>query len=144
CRPATRRPRGDPGIRPESRSRVATRSRGLQPDDACGHAARRRLHLCRAQAAARGSGIHQYLAARSADTGDGRFGGETVITTLMRTLLITDGAILILMGTVWCLQGINVLPGSFMSGQTGWAVNGMIAIAFGGVLAFASKRAKRK
>jgi hypothetical protein len=62
----------------------------------------------------------------------------------MRSLLIIVGAILILMGTVWVLQGINILPGSFMSGQTRWAVNGIIAIAFGGILLFASKRAKRR
>lgn len=62
----------------------------------------------------------------------------------MKTLLITVGAILILMGTVWFLQGINVLPGSFMSGQTRWAVNGIIAIVVGVVLVFASRRAKRK
>lgn len=27
-------------------------------------------------------------------------------------------------GAVWFLQGINVLPGSFMTGQTKWAVIG--------------------
>jgi uncharacterized membrane protein HdeD (DUF308 family) len=62
----------------------------------------------------------------------------------MKTLLITVGAILILLGTVWFLQGINVLPGSFMSGQIRWAVNGIIAIVFGVVLVFASRRATRK
>jgi hypothetical protein len=53
---------------------------------------------------------------------------------------MTVGAILVLMGGVWFLQGINILPGSFMSGQTRWAVNGVIAIAVGLALIFASRR----
>jgi hypothetical protein len=53
------------------------------------------------------------------------------------------GVILLLMGTVWFFQGINVLPGSFMSGQTRWAVNGAIAVAIGLVLLIASRRARR-
>jgi hypothetical protein len=58
----------------------------------------------------------------------------------MKTLLMTVGVILVLMGGVWFLQGINILPGSFMSGQTRWAVNGVIAIAVGLALIFASRR----
>ena len=34
-------------------------------------------------------------------------------------------------GFVWFLQGINVLPGSFMTGQIQWAVYGGIAVAVG-------------
>jgi hypothetical protein len=58
----------------------------------------------------------------------------------MKTLLTTVGAILTLMGAVWFFQGINVLPGSFMSGQTRWAVNGVIAIAIGLLLIVTSRR----
>jgi hypothetical protein len=61
----------------------------------------------------------------------------------MKTLLMTVGAILTLMGSVWFLQGINVLPGSFMSGQTRWAVNGVIAIAVGLLLVVAARRRRR-
>jgi hypothetical protein len=32
------------------------------------------------------------------------------------------GAILVFFGLVWFLQGINVLPGSFMTGRIKWAV----------------------
>lgn len=49
----------------------------------------------------------------------------------MRTLLTIAGVLLILGGAVWFLQGIGVLPGSFMTGQTRWAVYGAIAIAAG-------------
>jgi hypothetical protein len=40
-------------------------------------------------------------------------------------------AICLLVGTIWFLQGINVLPGSFMTGQTQWAVRGGILFALG-------------
>lgn len=49
----------------------------------------------------------------------------------MRIVLDIVGALLILGGGVWVLQGINVLPGSFMSGQTQWAINGGIAVVVG-------------
>ena len=41
------------------------------------------------------------------------------------------GGLLILIGAAWFLQGINVLPGSLMTGQTRWAVYGGIAVASG-------------
>jgi hypothetical protein len=53
------------------------------------------------------------------------------------------GAILILFGGIWFLQGINVLPGSFMTGQIRWAVYGGIAVAAGVGLLVAAKRLRR-
>ena len=51
------------------------------------------------------------------------------------------GVLLILMGIIWILQGINVLPGSFMTGQRKWAVNGAIAAIVGiALLVFARRR----
>ena len=51
------------------------------------------------------------------------------------------GVLLILMGIVWILQGVNVLPGSFMTGQRKWAVNGAIAAIIGiALLVFARRR----
>jgi hypothetical protein len=53
------------------------------------------------------------------------------------------GILLVLAGAVWFLQGINVLPGSFMTGQPQWAVYGGIAIVVGAVaLWFANRRRK--
>ena len=49
----------------------------------------------------------------------------------MRTTSNIVGVILVIFGTVWFLQGINVLPGSFMTGQIQWAVYGSIAVAVG-------------
>lgn len=39
----------------------------------------------------------------------------------MKAPLSAIGFVLIAVGGVWFLQGIGVLPGSFMSGQTKWA-----------------------
>jgi len=46
------------------------------------------------------------------------------------------GVLLVLIGTVWFLQGINVLPGSFMTGQIRWAVFGGLAFLIGVFLLF--------
>ena len=50
---------------------------------------------------------------------------------MTRIVLNVAGALAVLMGTIWVLQGVNVLPGSFMSGQIRWAVYGAIAILLG-------------
>jgi len=52
------------------------------------------------------------------------------------------GVLLALFGFVWFLQGINVLPGSFMTGQTKWAVYGGIAMLAGVGLLFLANRRK--
>jgi len=49
----------------------------------------------------------------------------------MKIVLNLVGAVLVFFGAVWLLQGINVLPGSFMTGQIRWAVYGGIAAAAG-------------
>jgi uncharacterized membrane protein HdeD (DUF308 family) len=58
----------------------------------------------------------------------------------MRIGSIVVGVLLLLVGTVWILQGINVLPGSFMTGQTKWAVNGAICVVLGLALLFWASR----
>lgn len=61
----------------------------------------------------------------------------------MRIVLSIIGILLVLVGAVWFLQGINVLPGSFMTGNPQWAVNGGIAIIIGlGLLFWANRRRK--
>ena len=50
------------------------------------------------------------------------------------------GLLLVLMGGVWILQGINVLPGSFMTGQTKWAVYGALTAVAGIVLIVLGRR----
>jgi hypothetical protein len=60
----------------------------------------------------------------------------------MKRVLRVVSVVLMAMGAVWFLQGIGVLPGSFMTGQTRWAVNGSIAAAAGLLLWTVSKRAR--
>ncbi|MGH6955715.1 MAG: hypothetical protein ACREEW_03510 [Caulobacteraceae bacterium] len=62
----------------------------------------------------------------------------------MRYLLNIDRILVVLLGLVWILQGVNVLPGSFMSGHMEWAVRGAILVAvFGLFLALSLVRWKR-
>jgi hypothetical protein len=61
----------------------------------------------------------------------------------MRNALNVAGVLLLLVGGVWFLQGINVLPGSFMTGQLQWAVYGGIALVIGAVFLFAARRLRR-
>lgn len=64
---------------------------------------------------------------------------------MMRITLNIVGSLLLLAGATWFLQGINVLPGSFMTGQTRWAVYGGIALAAGiGLLLKANRSPKDK
>jgi hypothetical protein len=58
----------------------------------------------------------------------------------MRIALNIIGAMCIGMGGIWILQGINVLPGSFMTGQTKWAVYGAVLAVVGVGLLMASRR----
>ena len=62
---------------------------------------------------------------------------------VMRMLMTIVGVLLVLMGGVWILQGINVLPGSFMTGQTKWAVYGALAAVAGIVLIVLGRRGAR-
>jgi hypothetical protein len=50
------------------------------------------------------------------------------------------GVVAVLMGTIWFLQGINILPGSFMTGQTRWAVYGGIAVVLGVIVLMRANR----
>ena len=50
---------------------------------------------------------------------------------LMKIILNVVGIILILAGGTFFLQGINILPGSYMTGDPQWAINGGIMVAIG-------------
>ncbi len=52
----------------------------------------------------------------------------------MKIALSIVGILLVLFGSIWFLQGINVLPGSFMTGQIRWAIYGGIGVAVGAFL----------
>lgn len=61
----------------------------------------------------------------------------------LKIILIVFGVLVVLMGMIWFLQGINILPGSYMTGQTKWAINGGIAMLVGTALIVAANL-KRK
>ena len=61
----------------------------------------------------------------------------------MRIALNIFGTLVVLAGAVWFLQGINVLPGSFMTGQIRWAVYGGIAFAVGIALLLLANRPRK-
>jgi hypothetical protein len=58
----------------------------------------------------------------------------------MRILLNVFGALLMATGCIWILQGINVIPGSFMTGQTKWAAYGLVSLIAGAGLLIAARR----
>ncbi len=58
----------------------------------------------------------------------------------MKLALRGIGSVLMFFGLIWFLQGINVLPGSFMTGQLQWAVYGAISFVAGIVMFIASRR----
>ena len=61
----------------------------------------------------------------------------------MRIVLNIVASLMVLVGVIWFLQGINVLPGSFMTGQTRWAVYGGIAFAAGIALLLLGNRPRK-
>jgi hypothetical protein len=49
----------------------------------------------------------------------------------MKTVAKSLGVAFIVIGAVWCLQGFNILPGSFMTGHIEWAGYGALAVVVG-------------
>jgi hypothetical protein len=55
-------------------------------------------------------------------------------------MLRIAAALLTLAGVIFLLQGLNILPGSYMSGDPVWARNGIILIVVGvGLLIWAHR-----
>ena len=52
----------------------------------------------------------------------------------MKVIKTVIGVLAILVGIVWFLQGINILPDSAMSGQTRFVIAGLVALGGGVVL----------
>ena len=58
----------------------------------------------------------------------------------MNKALLLAGVVLDLSGVVWILQGFNVLPGSFMTGQMMWAYIGIAVSMIGSVMIWIAVR----
>ncbi len=52
----------------------------------------------------------------------------------MKNSMTFIGLSLVVIGVIWILQGLNILPGSFMTGQVQWAINGTVSLLFGAIL----------
>lgn len=60
-----------------------------------------------------------------------------------RPFLVAIGVLLFLTGCLWTLQGLGVVGGSAMSGNTVWAVIGPVVALLGVLLAVRSSRGMR-
>jgi hypothetical protein len=49
----------------------------------------------------------------------------------MRIFVRIIAGILMAQGVIWMLQGFNILPGSFMTGQLKWAAYGALSLVVG-------------
>ena len=54
----------------------------------------------------------------------------------MRIARMIVGALLLVCGGIWFLQGIKVIPGSFMTGQMKWTIYGGLTAFIGLILMF--------
>ena len=63
------------------------------------------------------------------------------MNSIIRNILKVFAVLVFLAGGVWFLQGINILPGSYMSGHPQWMINGGIAMLVGaGIFWFANRK----
>ena len=60
----------------------------------------------------------------------------------MRIALTLFGVLAVLLGGVWILQGIDILPGSVMTGDIRWAIYGVL-LALAGIAAVVWSRRRR-
>jgi len=56
-----------------------------------------------------------------------RYAGRSTVEVVLGVLMLAAGG-------VWCLQGVRLLPGSFMTGSRFWAVTGAV-VALAGLAA---------
>lgn len=57
-----------------------------------------------------------------------------------KVLLTVLGVLAILIGAVWMGQGLNLIPGSFMTGDPTWFVIGAVVALVGLLLVFVASR----
>ena len=61
-----------------------------------------------------------------------------------RIALVVVGALAVLTGGVWIGQGLNLIPGSVMTGDKKWFYIGLVVLAVGVVLLLAGLRRSRR
>jgi hypothetical protein len=61
--------------------------------------------------------------------------------SIIKIIVKIVAVLVILSGGVWVLQGSNILPGSSMSGNPQWIINGIVCILIGaGLFWFANRK----
>ncbi len=63
---------------------------------------------------------------------------------MIKVVMVVVGIVLMLVGVVWFFQGINVLPGSFMTGVSFWAFAGAASFVVGLILLLVGIRRRTK
>ena len=63
---------------------------------------------------------------------------------MRKTLPITLGVLMVVVGVIWTLQGLGYVKGSPMTGVALWAVLGPLLAGFGVALAYVGLRGSRK
>jgi hypothetical protein len=53
---------------------------------------------------------------------------------MAKPLWVVVGVVLVLLGLLWTLQGIDVIQGSSMSGTTTWSIIGPIVLLVGAIV----------
>lgn len=59
---------------------------------------------------------------------------------MLKNIVKFFAVLFMLAGLIWILQGLNILPGSYMTGDPQWAINGAITIAVAGVVFWFANR----
>jgi len=60
---------------------------------------------------------------------------------IVENMLKIFAILLMLAGGIWFLQGVNILPGSYMTGNPQWTINGAITVLIGvGLFWFANRK----
>jgi hypothetical protein len=62
------------------------------------------------------------------------------MNSTIKTILKIFAFLLMLAGVIWTLQGLNLLPGTFMRGDPQWVINGMSTALVGAVLFWFANR----
>ncbi len=62
----------------------------------------------------------------------------------MKMALNILAVLFILAGGIWFLQGIDIIPGSFMTGDPQWTINGGITIVIGGIILWWNNRRRKR
>ena len=63
------------------------------------------------------------------------------MNAILKTILMIFSILLILAGGVFTLQGLSILPGTFMRGNPQWVINGIITVLVGaGLFWFANRK----